>query len=123
MKTAQGYPYWYTREELNESVSGPIVGMNDYIKAIGYYMNLCKNYSLFSESITMPFDQKKVAIKGSSDRIAGIIAALADAIIREKAENKTELYDAYKTAAARVSFGNETLDLLEKELKREGFRE
>jgi hypothetical protein len=95
--------------------------VKEYVSTIGYYMNICKGYAVCNENLLTV--SRDVVIKGAADRIFEIIVAFTNVIIEEKAEGKQELYNALNKELALVPYKNEVLDLLEKQLKKDGYRE
>ncbi len=104
--------------ENNMPPKPTISNVKSYVASIGYYMNICKSYALINTAdIGISND---IIIKGAADRIIETISYIADTIIDEKKSNETELYESFKSAAKEVYYGNEALDLLEKQLRKEG---
>lgn len=98
-----------------------VSNIRNYVSLLRYYMKICKNFSLCnSEELAY---SKKIMISGASNRIMEIIVLISEAIIKEKQENKTELYEKYKQVVSESEYRSEILDLSEKQLARDGFRE
>ena len=104
--------------ENNMPPKPTISNVKSYVASIGYYMNICKSYALINTAdIGISND---IIIKGAADRIIETISYIADTIIDEKKSSNTGLYESFKSAAKEVYYGNEALDLLEKQLRKEG---
>ncbi len=98
-----------------------VSNIRNYVSLLGYYMKICKNFSLCnSEELAY---SKKIMISGASNRIMEIIVLITEAIIKERQENKIELYEKYKQVVSESEYCSEILDLTEKQLARDGFRE
>jgi len=96
--------------------------MKNYVALLGYYTKICKNNS-FCNAGSLHIIPPEIMVAGASDRIMEIIVLIADAIIREKNQNKAELYAAFKASVKSSPECDELIDMLEKQLKKEGFRE
>jgi len=104
--------------ENNMPPKPTISNVKSYVAAIGYYMNICKSYALINTAdIGISND---IIIKGAADRIIETISYIADTIIDEKKSNETGLYESFKSTTKETYYGNEALDLLEKQLRKEG---
>jgi len=95
--------------------------MKDYVSAIGYYMKICKDYANCTNNNIA--NTRYIMVGGASKQIAEIISLLAEAIIQEMKDGKKDLYTALNKELALVPYKNEVLDLLEKQLKKDGYRE
>jgi len=105
-------------QEANMPPSPTPANIGSYVSALSYYMKLGKNYSVnnFDESIIT----KKEMIKACSDRIMETISVVTDAILKENKENTGQIYNLFKNAALQSEFKDEMLDMLEKQLRKDG---
>jgi len=100
-----------------------VSNMKNYVSSLGFYMKVCKDHASDTNTTDAFFNTKDIMIGGASKRITEIISLLAEAIIKEMKDGKNDLYTALNKELALVPYKNEVLDLLEKQLKKDGYRE
>ena len=98
-----------------------VSNIRNYVSLLGYYMKICNSFSLCNNEEFA--DLKKIMIGGASARIMEIIVLISEAIIKEKQQNKAGLYEKFKQVAFESELYTEILDLIEKQLARDGYRD
>ena len=98
-----------------------VSNIRNYVSLLGYYMKICNSFSLCNNEEFA--DLKKIMIGGASARIMEIIVLISEAIIKEKQQNKVGLYEKFKQVASESELYTEILDLIEKQLARDGYRD
>jgi len=98
-----------------------VSNIRNYVSLLSYYMKICKNFSLCNDGEFA--NLKKIMIGGAADRIMEIIVLISEVIIKEKQQNKAGLFENFKQVTSASELNNEILDLIEKQLARDGFRD
>lgn len=100
-----------------------VSNVKGYVSSLGFYMKVCKDHASDTNTTDAFFNTKDIMIGGASKRITEIICLLAEAIMQELKNGKNDIYTALNKELALVPYKDEVLDLLEKQLKKDGYRE